>query len=110
MPAMAASQSGNQQQLGRILDAMDISIAPDAAIDFPVGTMFWARSNALTPIQDLNLSFDDFDETNTKNRDSSLAHALERAFFFSCKKAGFQWGRIPPPPHTSLLPPHGAQD
>ena len=104
MPAMAASQLGNQQQLGRILDAMDISIAPDAAIDFPVGTMFWARRNALAPIQDLNLSFDDFDETNTKKRDSSLAHALERAFFFSCVKAGFRWGRIPPAPYIHFSP------
>jgi lipopolysaccharide biosynthesis protein len=55
--------------------------------------MFWARSRALKPLLDLNLSFDEFAE-EADQKDATLAHAIERMYFFSCEKAGFCWAKI----------------
>ena len=71
-----------------------LQIPPNEAIDFPVGSMFWARSAALQPLLDLRLGFEDFEDTNPQQRDGTLAHAIERSFLFSCCKAGYYWGRI----------------
>ena len=46
---------------------------------FPVGSMFWAKTSALAPLLDLNLSWDDYPEEPLPYDGSSL-HALERLF------------------------------
>lgn len=84
----------NKKQLIPLLRKMGIEITSNEAIDFPVGSMFWARSAALQPLLDLQLGFEDFEDTNPQQRDGTLAHAIERSFLFSCCKAGYYWGRI----------------
>ncbi|MFA5321617.1 MAG: rhamnan synthesis F family protein, partial [Smithella sp.] len=69
---------------------MGITITPDSPLDFPAGSMFWARSAALRPLLDLDLSFDDFSEEMGQT-DGTLAHAVERLYFYVCEKAGFRW-------------------
>lgn len=86
----------NTQILLPLLQKMGVRISSKEAIDFPVGSMFWARSAALQPLLDLRLGFADFGDTNPKRRDRTLAHAIERAFLFSCCQAGYVWGRISP--------------
>lgn len=58
-------------------------------LEFPAGSMFWARVAALRPILDLALPSEAF-STNATPRDGTLAHALERLLGVSCKEAGFR--------------------
>ncbi|RUY51967.1 hypothetical protein EN981_11565 [Mesorhizobium sp. M7A.F.Ca.CA.001.13.2.1] len=62
-------------------------------IDFPSGSMFWARSKALKPLLDLNLVATDFPEENGQ-LSLTNAHAIERLFFISCELAGLKWLKI----------------
>ena len=56
--------------------------------DFPMGTMFWARTAALRPLLALNLSWNDYpDEPLPK--DGTILHAIERLLPFCAAKAGY---------------------
>lgn len=93
----------NYKLCKNILNKLQINISPKESIDFPVGTMFWARPLALKPLFDLDLNFNKFDKTNNNNRDGTLAHALERCFLFSCCASGFKWCRVSPIPYRNIL-------
>lgn len=54
---------------------------------FPIGTMFWARTNALKALFDLNLRWEDYPEEPLPY-DGSLLHALERIFGLVATKDG----------------------
>ena len=45
--------------------------------NFPVGTMFWARTCALSPLIDVNLQWDDYPQEPLPY-DGTLLHAIER--------------------------------
>ncbi|HUO22903.1 MAG TPA: rhamnan synthesis F family protein [Caulobacteraceae bacterium] len=72
---------------------MGMSIDPEAPLDFPSGSMFWAKSAALKPLLDLNLSAEDFPPEDGQV-DATLAHAIERIYFRACEEAGFEWVRV----------------
>ena len=59
-------------------------------LNFPAGSMFWIRKQALYPLLNQNLKDDDFDE-ETGQVDGTLAHAVERAFAVSTHAAGFKF-------------------
>ena len=101
-------KGGNMGNLIPLLRKMDFYLEQDDAIDLPAGSMFWTRGRALSPLLGLGLTFDDFEETDAIKRNGSLAHAIERAFFYSACRAGYYWGRVPPTPYTKLAPPAGA--
>lgn len=62
---------------------------PDA-FDFPVGTMFWMRVDALRPLIDLKLSWEDY-PPEPLPIDGTILHALERLLPFSARLAGFAY-------------------
>ena len=70
-----------------------LSINIEGTLDFPSGSMFWARSKALLPLLDMGLSFDDFPEENGQ-ADGTLAHVIERLYFYVCSSAGYGWIKI----------------
>jgi lipopolysaccharide biosynthesis protein len=72
---------------------MGIALTPDRPLDFPSGSMFWARSAALRPLLDLGLSYNDFSD-KLGQVDGTLARAIERLYYFACEQAGFNWVKI----------------
>jgi lipopolysaccharide biosynthesis protein len=75
---------------------MGFEINPQAPLDFPSGSMFWIRTASLQPLVDLDLSFDEFDEEDGQ-LDGTLAHAIERLYFYVCERAGYDWIKIARP-------------
>jgi glycosyltransferase involved in cell wall biosynthesis len=58
-------------------------------INFPVGTMFWARSEALAPLFKLNLDWDDYPQEPVAS-DGSMLHAFERLIPLVVQKSGYR--------------------
>jgi len=83
----------NFRRARRLAWKMDIDIGERGIIDFPSGSMFWARPAALKPLLDLKLTFADFPQEFSGN-DGTIAHQIERLFLFSCEKAGFKWAKV----------------
>jgi hypothetical protein len=84
---------GNHAQAENLAARMDFPLPHAAPLDFPSGSMFWARSAALRPLLDLHLGLDDF-QAETGQTDGTLAHAIERLYFLVCEQAGFDWLKI----------------
>ncbi len=61
-------------------------------IDYPAGSMFWARTEALAPLLNLGLSLADFPPEQGQT-DNTLQHAIERCLLFSARAAGLT-GRV----------------
>jgi hypothetical protein len=69
---------GNMDQATKILASMGLAAAlPIKHIDFPVGTMFWARPGALKPLFDLRLNWSDYPQEPIL-ADGTMLHAIER--------------------------------
>jgi hypothetical protein len=83
----------NFENAKKLARRMGVEISLDGRLDFPSGSMFWARSAALKPLLDCNLSFEDF-PSEAKQLDGTLSHAIERLYFFSCERAGYRWIKI----------------
>lgn len=88
------------QALGRRMGA---TLSETAVLDFPAGSMFWARAAAIKPLLDMGLTFDSF-EAEGAQVDGTLAHAVERLFFHACEQAGLDWVRIAHPPLFAATP------
>lgn len=86
----------NFEEASKLAQRMGIRIDSTAALDFPSGSMFWARSASLRAILDLNLSLEDFDREEGQI-DATFAHAVERLYFFTCEKSGYDWVKITRP-------------
>jgi lipopolysaccharide biosynthesis protein len=69
---------------------MNFCITSKSNLDFPAGSMFWARTTAIEPLLRLNLTTTDFDAEKFQV-DGTLAHAIERLVFYSSELAGYDW-------------------
>lgn len=87
---------GNFDIANKLARRMGFSLDPAKPVDFPAGSMFWARSDALKPLLDLNLTFDDFPEEPVAV-DGTIAHAIERLYFFAAERRGYDWLKISRP-------------
>ena len=78
MPYIAFTWLSNEA-VGKFL-LHKINVAPPKTnyFDFPLGTMFWARSKALKKFFKLGLAFEDFPPERKQN-DGTIAHAFERS-------------------------------
>ena len=85
---------GNYVRMEQLLSRLGITIRPDLPIDFPMGSMFWCRRLVLEPWLEMQLRFEDFEPTLPESRDQTLAHSMERLFFFGCGVTGHRWARL----------------
>lgn len=67
---------------------LNLSALPRGYFDFPAGSMFWARSEALTQFFDARITLDDFPPENGQT-DGTLAHTLERMLGVSVVDRGY---------------------
>ncbi|MDX2225047.1 MAG: rhamnan synthesis F family protein, partial [Rhodospirillaceae bacterium] len=88
---------GNAPDAKRLAQRMGFSIDDNRALDFPSGSMFWARTAALKPLLNLNLGYDDFPEEKGQI-DKTLAHAIERLYYLVCEHSGHRWLKVSHPP------------
>ncbi len=88
--------NGNFDAAKALSMRMGMKLLPDRALDFPAGSMFWARPAALKPLLDLKLSFDDF-PAEGKQLDHTLAHVIERLYFYATERSGHTWLKIADP-------------
>ncbi len=58
--------------------------------DFPIGTMFWARTAALRPLFDLRLAWDDY-PSEPVPCDGTILHAIERLLPLVAHHAGYRY-------------------
>ena len=88
--------NGNYELAQGLARRMGIALSPVRALDFPSGSMFWARTAALRPLLDLALTFDDFPEEGAQ-LDHTPAHAIERLYFLACERSGHAWLKVAQP-------------
>ncbi|MBV8069773.1 MAG: hypothetical protein JO270_07715, partial [Acidobacteriaceae bacterium] len=68
-------------------------LSREEPLEFPSGSMFWARPGALAPLLSLNFGPEDFPEEEGQT-DGTVAHAVERLFLRVCEQSGYSWARI----------------
>jgi glycosyltransferase involved in cell wall biosynthesis/ubiquinone/menaquinone biosynthesis C-methylase UbiE/outer membrane murein-binding lipoprotein Lpp len=68
--------------------ALGLAALPEQFFPFPVGTMFWARPEALKRLFDLGLDWDDY-PSEPLPIDGSMLHAIERLLPGVAQHAGF---------------------
>ena len=71
-----------------ILQRLGVNLSSDMLLEFPSSTMFWARTEAIQPLFDLNLDYRDFEEESGQI-DGTLAHAMERSILYVVEHQGF---------------------
>ncbi|VVB63914.1 Glycosyltransferase AglE [uncultured archaeon] len=86
----AYSWLSNKGIASSFLCKLGIRFDPDEYIDFPAGSMFWARKKALEPLLNLGLRLDDFPEEHGQ-ADGELQHAIERSFVLAAQNIGLKY-------------------
>ncbi len=89
---------GDSKSARQLAETMNIELHFHSILDFPAGSMFWARPAALHPMLDLGLKSESFAAEAGQTGDT-LAHAIERLFFVSCELAGLYWCKVVPREH-----------
>ena len=75
-----------------------VDLKANGFLDFPSGSMLWARTAALRPFFDAGLVLGDFSPDQVGRQiDGTMAHAIERLFFVAAERAGFSWIKVAQP-------------
>ena len=82
----------NFDTIQRLLSNVGVKLDCYSILEFPSGSMFWGRSDALAPLLEQNLTWEDF-SAEAGQIDGTLAHAIERSILFFAEAAGYQWRR-----------------
>ena len=87
MPMIAQDWLENAAGGRAFLESLGIRFE-DGFFNYPVGSFFWARTEALRPVFDKHLKYEDFPE-EAGQTDGTLAHVLERAISFVSNSRGY---------------------
>ncbi len=80
--------SGNKKIAEDLAHQCGIKELPDQHFNFPIGTMFWARTEALKPLLTKGFRWEDFPDEPLPY-DGTVLHAIERLLPFVAKKMGY---------------------
>ena len=92
--ASAIGIGENYELVRNILAKINVELVPNQKLEFPGGSMFWFRSQALARLAGFGFDWHDFAHA-MDDRDGTLAHGIERSFTFFCANAGKKWGFLP---------------
>ncbi|MCX5946719.1 MAG: glycosyltransferase [Cyanobacteria bacterium] len=81
--------SENRDQAEALAQRLGLPPLP-VAIDFPVGSMFWARKGSLKSLYELGLNWDDYPEEPLPY-DGTILHAVERLMPQVCMANGYTY-------------------
>lgn len=88
LPYWANTWLSNKPMARAWCKRLGIDDMPNGYFDYPAGSMFWARAQALKPMFDAGLTLEDF-PVETGQQDATLAHCLERLFALTARRSGF---------------------
>lgn len=83
--------SGRVDEISRMLGIRNMPRR--GLIDFPIGSMFWARTKALAPLLDFSWRYDHF-EPEPMDDDGTMAHVIERMLGNLCNASGYDYLEI----------------
>lgn len=72
-----------------LAERMHLPLPLQSSINFPMGTMFWARPEALAPLFDMNLGWEDYPEEPIAY-DGTMLHAIERLLPLITQHTGYE--------------------
>ncbi|AUM00942.1 hypothetical protein B4966_12810 [Rhodocyclaceae bacterium] len=87
VPYMASTWLANREAGRAWCQRLGIARVPRGYFDFPVGSMFWARTEVLRPLFEAGVQLGDFEEEKGQT-DGTLAHAFERLLGVLAKHSG----------------------
>ena len=76
-----------------LMRRLGVEIDKNHVLEFPSGSMFWGRSEAIRSLLDAGLTYDDFPEESGQV-DGTLAHAIERIVLMAVEARGFEWLKV----------------
>ncbi len=94
VPLWAHTWLSNLEVCRDLAHRLGFDIDPADYIDFPAGSMFWARVEALRPLYALNIGLEEFPE-ECGQIDGTLHHAMERIFGALVRQQDFRIGVLP---------------
>ena len=89
----------NRQAADALAARMGLALPLPDYLDFPLGTMFWARPAALRPLVELALTPDDYPEEPLPD-DGTILHAIERLLPLVARHAGLETAGLRVPKTT----------
>ncbi|KGR46467.1 polysaccharide biosynthesis protein [Xanthomonas vasicola] len=94
VPLWAHTWLSNFEVCRTLAQRLGFDINASEYIDFPAGSMFWAKVDALRPLYALNLELKDFPEEHGQI-DGTLHHAMERMFVAVVRHQHYRIGILP---------------
>jgi lipopolysaccharide biosynthesis protein len=83
----------NFNDSSNLLGRMGVVLEQGLVLEFPSSSFFWARTAALRPLMELNLTWEDFSEEGGQI-DGTIAHAIERSLLYIAEAAGYSWTKV----------------
>ncbi len=93
LPYLAHTWLANAEIARAWATRFGIDAIPDGYFDFPAGSMFWARSDAIRPLLEAGMRWSDFPPEQGQT-DGTLAHCIERMLGVVPTSRKFQHGVI----------------
>ncbi|MCX6006176.1 MAG: hypothetical protein NTZ34_02805, partial [Chloroflexi bacterium] len=90
MPYWSYTWMSNKWIAAPFVNRLGFDFDPDEYIDYPSGSMFWFKKEAMKPLLDMRLTRDDFPEERGQN-DGALQHVIERCFTLSARSRGLKY-------------------
>jgi len=93
----------NLKAASALCNQMNIAAPAPGYIEFPAGSMFWAKTSALKPLLELPLTLEEFDQENGQT-DRTIMHAIERSLTHICLAQGYPVALLRYPSAISFYP------